>query len=254
MRVAGGEGFKNSKVSAPSLLTLVNLLAVQDLSFTEENYLKAIWALQQRGDTGTTGASVNEIAARASTRPATVTDMLRKLSEKGLIRYEKYRPVHLTEEGSAHALLVLRKHRLWETFLHDTLGFSWDEVHEVAEQLEHIQSPKLIERLDAFLGHPRFDPHGDPIPDAAGALAAISSTTLAGVAVGTACRIVAVRDGDAAFLQQLEKLGLCLGASVTVEERLAYDGSVGVRVEAGAAPVWVSEKMAGGVLVDCGAA
>ena len=232
---------------------LVNLAAVQELSFTEENYLKAIWALQQRGETGPAGASVNDISARASTKPATVTDMLRKLSEKGLIRYEKYRPVHLTDEGKAHALLVLRKHRLWETFLHGTLGFSWDEVHEVAEQLEHIQSPKLIERLDVFLGHPRFDPHGDPIPDAAGGLAPMPSLTLAGVAVGTDCRIVAVRDGDATFLQQLEKLGLRLEAAVTVEERLAYDGSVAVRVGKRKEAVWVSEKMAGGVLVDCGA-
>lgn len=232
---------------------LVNLVAVQELSFTEENYLKAIWALQQRGVDSSAGASVNDIAARASTKPATVTDMLRKLSEKGLIRYEKYRPVHLTEEGTTHALGVLRKHRLWETFLHDTLGFSWDEVHEVAEQLEHIQSPKLIERLDNFLGHPRFDPHGDPIPDATGGLASVSSLTLAGVAVGAACHIVAVRDGDAVFLQQLEKLGLRLDAVVTVEERLSYDGSVAVRVGRKKEAVWVSEKMAGGVLVDCGA-
>jgi len=234
------------------LRSLVNLVAVQELSFTEENYLKAIWALQQRSESGGAGASVNDIAARASTKPATVTDMLRKLSEKGLIRYEKYRPVHLTEEGTAHALGVLRKHRLWETFLHSTLGFSWDEVHEVAEQLEHIQSPKLIERLDAFLGHPRFDPHGDPIPDAGGTLAPMPSLTLAAVAVGTACRIVAVRDGDSAFLQQLEKLGLRLGANVVVEERLAYDGSLGMRVEKGKNEVWVSEKMASGVLVECG--
>lgn len=225
---------------------------MQSLSFTEENYLKAIWSLQQREEGGSAGASVNDIAGRAATKPATVTDMLRKLSEKGLIRYEKYRPVHLTEEGATHALLVLRKHRLWETFLHETLGFSWDEVHEVAEQLEHIQSPKLIERLDAFLGQPRFDPHGDPIPDAAGGLATRSSLTLAAVAVGTECRIVAVRDGDAAFLQQLEKLGLRLDAAVLVEERLAYDGSVAVRVEEGKRPVWVSEKMAGGVVVECG--
>lgn len=222
------------------------------LSFTEENYLKAIWALQQREESGSAGASVNDIAGRAATKPATVTDMLRKLSEKGLIHYEKYRPVHLTESGAAHALTVLRKHRLWETFLHETLGFSWDEVHDVAEQLEHIQSPKLIERLDTFLGHPRFDPHGDPIPDEAGGLAPMPSLTLAAVAVNIACRIVAVRDGDAAFLQQLEKLGLRLDAAVLVEERLAYDGSVAVRVEGGKRAVWVSEKMAGGVVVDCG--
>jgi DtxR family Mn-dependent transcriptional regulator len=234
------------------LCPLVNLLTVQELSFTEENYLKAIWSLQQRSESGAAGASVNDIAARASTKPATVTDMLRKLSEKGLIRYEKYRPVHLTEEGTAQALGVLRKHRLWETFLHVTLGFSWDEVHEVAEQLEHIQSPKLIERLDSFLRHPRFDPHGDPIPDAAGGLAPLPSLTLAAVGVGTACRIVAVRDGDSAFLQQLEKLGLRLDAAIVVEERLAYDGSVAVRVEGEKSAVWVSEKMAGGVLVDCG--
>jgi len=141
---------------------------VEALSFTEENYLKAIYSLSGVAVGEVQAVSVNAIAERVSTKPATVTDMLRKLSEKALIHYQRYRPVHLTESGRQQALYVVRKHRLWETFLHDTLGFAPDEVHEVAEQLEHIRSTALVERLDRFLGYPELDPHGDPIPPAIG--------------------------------------------------------------------------------------
>ncbi len=139
---------------------------VAPLTFTEENYLKAIHSIGRAGveEGEAAAASVNAIAERVCTKPATVTDMLRKLSEKGLISYEKYRPVQLTDTGLEAALTVVRKHRLWETFLEQTLGFRPDEVHEVAEQLEHIQSRLLIDRLDKFLGYPQVDPHGEEIP------------------------------------------------------------------------------------------
>jgi DtxR family Mn-dependent transcriptional regulator len=132
------------------------------LSFTEENYLKAIYHLSE---SGSKAVLTNEIAELINTKAASVTDMIKKLSVKTLITYEKYYGVKLTPHGKTEALLIIRKHRLWETFLVQKLSFTWDEVHEIAEQLEHIQSPLLIEKLDAFLGFPKMDPHGEPIPD-----------------------------------------------------------------------------------------
>ena len=138
-------------------------------SHTGENYLKAIYKLAE-AEPDTAGVSTNRIAAALTTRAASVTDMLRRLAEKGLLNYEKYRGVQLTTEGQRLALLTIRKHRLWEVFLVQQLGFNWDEVHEVAEELEHVASPLLMRRLDAFLGHPALDPHGDPIPGEDGAI------------------------------------------------------------------------------------
>src|SRR6476620_10944195 len=135
------------------------------LSFTEKNYLKASYRLSEGG---TKAVLTNEIAESMTTKPASVTDMVKKLSLKNLLGYEKYYGVKITKQGKSEALMVIRKHRLWETFLVEKLNFSWDEVHDVAEQLEHIKSEKLINKLDEFLGVPTEDPHGDPIPDATG--------------------------------------------------------------------------------------
>jgi len=215
------------------------------LSFTEENYIKGIYILQQRSESGE--VSVNSIAERLQTKPATVTDMLRKLSEKALIHYEKYRKVRLSKTGSRAALQVIRKHRLWETFLHDKLRFSWDEVHEVAEQLEHIHSKKLIERLDEFLGFPAFDPHGDPIPNAAGVLPASAAQLLKDIPPGTPCTIVAVKDTSTAFLQQLERFGLQIGVSLQIAERMPYDNSLMIVTDG--APFLISERVSGNIFV-----
>lgn len=216
------------------------------LTFTEENYLKTIYAIQHGNGIGE--VSVNEIADRMQTRPATVTDMLRKLSEKALIHYEKYKRLRLSDSGMVQALQIIRKHRLWETFLHDKLHFSWDEVHEVAEQLEHIQSAKLIEKLDEFLSFPQYDPHGDPIPDAAGVLPLASTLLLNDAEQHSAFEVVAVKDTSTAFLQQLERLGLQIGKKLTVLERLPYDRSIMTSIE-GAAPVMLSEKVALNIIV-----
>ncbi len=216
------------------------------LSFTEENYLKAIYTIQYREDKGE--VSVNEIAERMHTRPATVTDMLRKLSEKKLIAYEKYKKLSLSPRGLKIVLEIVRKHRLWETFLHDTLHFSWDEVHEVAEELEHIHSQKLIDRLDTFLGHPKFDPHGDPIPDAKGELPEASTLRLADAPLQKTYRIVAVRDTSSSFLQQLEKMHLAIGTTVTVTERMPFDNSNTVKT-AKQKQLMLSEKIAMNILV-----
>lgn len=217
------------------------------LTFTEENYLKAIYSIQAYSQQQ--GVSVNEIAERMSTKPGTVTDMLRKLSEKALIHYEKYKRVELSATGQSAALSVLRKHRLWETFLHHTLSFQWDEVHEVAEQLEHIQSAKLVERLDEFLGFPEFDPHGDPIPKSNGELPYSATILLIDAQEGKACKLVGVRDTSSAFLQQLEKMKLKIGTLLTVTEIMPYDKSVVILNETGKS-FQLSEKIARHLLVS----
>lgn len=216
------------------------------LTFTEENYLKAIYTVQYREDKGE--VSVNEIADRMQTRPATVTDMLRKLSEKELIEYEKYKKLKLSPSGLKVALEIVRKHRLWETFLHDKLNFSWDEVHEVAEQLEHIHSQKLTDRLDAFLEYPKFDPHGDPIPDAKGELPEASTLRLADAKLNKTYMIVAVKDTSSSFLQQLEKMDLAIGSTVAVTERMPYDNSNMIQT-AKQKQLMLSEKIAANLLV-----
>lgn len=218
---------------------------MQILTLTEENYLKSIYNLQHRNVSGE--VSVNEIAERMRTKPATVTDMLRKLSEKELIHYEKYKKIQLSETGIRQALQILRKHRLWESFLHDKLKFSWDEVHEVAEQLEHIHSQKLIESLDAFLGFPQYDPHGDPIPDANGNIPVSTAVTLLEVVHHKDCRIVAVKDSSSAFLQQLQRFGLQMGAILQVQEHMPYDNSILVKTNGD--PFFLSEKTAENILV-----
>ena len=198
-------------------------------SQTEENYLKAIYKLAE-AEPGTPGVSTNRIAAALATRAASVTDMLRRLADKGLLDYEKYRGVQLTTEGRRLALLTVRKHRLWEVFLVQQLGFSWDEVHEVAEELEHVQSPLLMQRLDAFLGHPALDPHGDPIPAEDGAMRRPATRLLADLSAGEQGTLAAVKNTTAPFLQYLDKVGLQLGALVEVLDKVVFDNSLEMRV------------------------
>ena len=219
---------------------------MQQLTFTEENYLKSIYSIQHNNDSGE--VSVNEIAERMKTRPATVTDMLRKLSEKTLIHYEKYKKIRLSENGSAQALQIIRKHRLWETFLHDKLNFSWDEVHEVAEQLEHIHSQKLIDRLDQYLSFPQFDPHGDPIPNSNGVLPLASTLLLSEIDPSSNCEIVAVKDTSPAFLQQLERLDLNIGTRLSVQEKMAYDKSIYAKINEGNT-IMLSDKISANIIV-----
>ncbi len=219
---------------------------MQELTLTEENYVKAVYTVQHKSERGE--VSVNEIAERLNTRPATVTDMFRKLSEKQLIHYEKYKKVQLTDAGIKVALTIIRKHRLWETFLCDKLNFSWDEVHEIAEQLEHIRSPKLTDRLDEFLGFPEFDPHGDPIPTREGKLAKTKAAPLNEAKVGGIFSIVTVSDTSSVFLQQLEIYGLNIGSEVTVLERMPYDNSLMVK-DKNNKTIQLSERMAENILV-----
>lgn len=218
---------------------------MQLLTLTEENYVKAIYFIQHKNKNGK--VSVNEIAERMNTRPATVTDMIKKLSEKELVNYAKYKKLSLTNSGSKIALSILRKHRLWETFLCDTLNFSWDEVHEVAEQLEHIRSQKLIDRLDSFLGFPEYDPHGDPIPNAKGVLPATKAKPLSEIDINTKCTVVTVSDTSKPFLQQLELYNINIGSELTITERMPFDNAIVVKTKKGKS-IQLSEKIAENVL------
>ena len=198
-------------------------------SQTEENYLKAIYKLAE-AEPATPGVSTNRIAAALATRAASVTDMLGRLADKGLLNYEKYRGVQLTAEGQRLALLTIRKHRLWEVFLVQQLGFNWDEVHEVAEELEHVQSPLLMRRLDAFLGYPALDPHGDPIPAEDGAVRRPATRLLADLGVRETGTLAAVKNTSAPFLQYLDKVGLQLGAGIEVLDKVPFDNSLEIRI------------------------
>jgi DtxR family Mn-dependent transcriptional regulator len=198
-------------------------------SHTEENYLKAIFKLAEE-EPEAAGVSTNRIAAALATRAPSVTDMLRRLAEKNLLNYERYRGVQLTAEGQRLALLTIRKHRLWEVFLVQQLGFSWDEVHDVAEELEHVQSPLLMRRLDAFLGHPALDPHGDPIPAEDGAIRRPAHRLLADLCPGDRGTLCAVKNTTAPFLQYLDKVGLQLGAAVEVLDKTAFDNSFEISI------------------------
>lgn len=218
----------------------------QQLSFTEENYLKAIYTLSESSSHFET--STNEIAERLNTKPPTVSDMLRKLTAKRLVSYEKYKKVQLTKQGKTVAIQIIRKHRLWEVFLHDKLQFSWDQVHELAEQLEHIKSEELVSRLDKYLGFPKHDPHGDPIPSANGELSASQRTLLSAVDVGTTCQVVGVKDSSTSFLQYLKDLSIGIGTKIKILEKIAYDGSLVLSLKKGQ-ETSVSKKFADNVLV-----
>lgn len=197
------------------------------VSQTEENYLKAIFKTCEKSGKS---ASTNAIAKEMQTSAASVTDMVKRLSEKKLIIYEKYKGAILTDSGSKIATNLVRKHRLWEVFLVDKLNFSWDEVHEIAEQLEHIQSTELVKRLDQFLGKPKFDPHGDPIPDADGNFTFRKQIVLSELPVGIEGIVVGVQEHSTPFLQYLDKVNLGLGATISVVEKFEYDESLKVLV------------------------
>lgn len=175
-------------------------------------------------------AGTNEMAAYLGVKPATATDMLKKLKEKDLVSYQKYGKILLTELGRKKGVAVLRKHRLWETFLCEKLDFSWDEVHEVAEQLEHIHSEKLVNKLDEFLNFPDFDPHGDPIPKANGDIPSIDKVLLADITADEKCKVIAVKDTSAVFLQYLEKLNITIGTKIKVLEVIDFDGSLNIQI------------------------
>ena len=192
-------------------------------SFTEENYLKAIFKLSRRSELG---VSTNALAERMDTKASSVTDMMKRLSAKNLVDYQKYQGVMLTEKGKKVAVDIIRKHRLWEVFLVNHLNFGWDEVHEVAEQMEHINSPLLVNRLDKFLNHPKYDPHGGPIPDSDGNFPAPARIKLDELVVGKTSKVLGVTEHSDSFLAYLKKVGLDLGQEFSLTDRHDFDRSV----------------------------
>ncbi|MBK9246670.1 MAG: metal-dependent transcriptional regulator [Ignavibacteria bacterium] len=218
------------------------------ITFTEENYLKALLTLSTTKESDSR-VGTNEIATRLNVKPATANDMLKRLKDKGFIEYEKYGKISLTSLGRERAVVVLRKHRLWETFLYEKLEFTWDEVHEVAEQLEHIQSEKLVDKLDKYLEYPEFDPHGDPIPKSDGSISALARLTLTDIDENNHCKIVAVKDTSVEFLQYVQQLGLGINSLVHVLSKQAYD--LLTEIEIGGKRITVSQKIMDNIYVVC---
>ncbi|TXC82143.1 metal-dependent transcriptional regulator [Luteibaculum oceani] len=207
---------------------MTNKIKKDRLTKNEEDYLKAIFYLtaeQQEEKVGT-----NKLAEFLELSPASVNSMVKKLKGKGFLNYERYGKLELSEDGFKIAVNLIRKHRLWETFLYNHLNFGWDEVHEVAEQLEHIQSEKLMKELDAFLGFPGTDPHGDVIPGADGSYKIPVKKTLSEMTAGAVCKLVSVKDGSVQFLQYLTELGLELSAPIEILEKRDFDGSMSLKV------------------------
>lgn len=193
---------------------------------SQENYVKAVFHLQQHAGT----VSTNDLAEALKTKAASVTDMLKKLKSQKLLQYEKYQGVKLTAEGEKVAIQIIRKHRLWEYFLVEKLQFGWEEVHEVAEELEHISSKKLIDKLDAFLGFPKHDPHGDPIPDNNGQLPLSTQMAIGEMPVNTRVFVSGIGDQSNDMLELLNHKKIFIGTSIEIKKKFGADGSIEIQV------------------------
>ena len=198
------------------------------ITLTEENYLKAILSisLNEGGK-----VSTNAISKEIGTSAASVSDMIKKLQEKNLINYQKYQGLELSKEGKKKAINILRKHRLWETFLVNNLKFNWGEVHELAEQLEHIKSPELFDRLDSYLGFPKFDPHGEPIPSKKGIIPSRNTIPLNKLKLKTKGIVLGVTLDDKSFLDYLTQLKISIGTNIELLERISFDKSLSIKIE-----------------------
>ena len=217
------------------------------MTFSEENYLKAIYHLTAVTDAE---VSTNAIAETMETKASSVTDMLKKLAEKDLVNYKKYQGVSLTDKGRLSAKMIVRKHRLWEVFLVDKLNFAWDEVHDIAEQLEHIKSEQLINKLDDFLGNPTEDPHGDPIPNANGQIVNIEKQLLSELAENQIGICVGVKDSSAEFLKYLDKQEIALGSKIQIIFKESFDLSTKIKVNG--KELTISNKIANNLFVKVG--
>lgn len=214
------------------------------MTFSEENYLKTIYHLT---NISKLEVSTNAIAEMMETKASSVTDMLRKLAGKDLVNYKKYQGVSLTEKGKLTAKMIVRKHRLWEVFLVDKLDFSWDEVHDIAEQLEHIKSEKLINKLDDFLGNPTEDPHGDPIPDANGQIIITEKIALSELLENQIGICIGVKDSSAEFLKYLDKQGISLGSKIEILGKESFDLSLKIKLNS--TELTISNKIATNLFV-----
>ena len=215
------------------------------MTYSEENYLKTIYHLTSVSEEA---VSTNAIAEMMATKASSVTDMLKKLAEKDLVNYKKYQGVSLTDSGKLAAKMIVRKHRLWECFLVERLNFSWDEVHDIAEQLEHIKSEKLINKLDDYLGNPTEDPHGDPIPDAEGRIIKIEKRLLSELEKKQSGICVGVKDTSSDFLKYLDKQEIALGSRIEIIEKESFDSSYRIRV--GTNEIMISNKIASNIYIQ----
>jgi DtxR family Mn-dependent transcriptional regulator len=217
---------------------------ITNLSATEENYIKAIYHLQQTDSNVTT----NQVAETLRTKAASVTDMLKKLHTKKIVNYEKYQGFTLSAEGRKIALNIVRKHRLWEYFLVEKLQFGWDEVHNVAEELEHISSLKLVEKLDAFLEYPKFDPHGDPIPDVNGTMVFQPQINLTDLPLNEYAEVTAVGSQSTELLELLKHKKIAIGTKVIIKKKFLFDNSIEIKVQNQAA-FTISQQLAQALFV-----
>jgi len=215
-----------------------------NFTVSEENYIKSIYHLQQ--ETGI--VNTNSLAAEMQTRAASVTDMLKKLSSKKILQYEKYKGFKLTDNGKKVALTVVRKHRLWEFFLVDKLGFEWDKVHDIAEELEHISSNELIEKLQDFLGNPSFDPHGDPIPDSNGKIPKLSQLNLTALGLNKNAVVSSVTNQSPQMLEMLKHYSIAIGTSIKAIKHFEFDGSMEIKINRHPACI-ISELIAKNIFV-----
>ncbi len=190
----------------------------------EENYLKALYHISLHNEGGK--ISVNELSRHLNIKMPTVNSMMKKLSDKGYVTYVSYKPIKLTPTGMLTAALIVRKHRLIEMFLVQEMGFGWEEVHDIAEQMEHIQSPKFFEKIDELLHYPKFDPHGSPIPDANGQVVSLNAVQLSECAPGRTVRLVGVRDSSEEFLQYLTGKQIKIGTKIKITGKEAFDGTM----------------------------
>jgi len=219
-----------------------------NFSTSEENYIKSIFHLQVEGGTVTTNALAQEL----QTRPASVTDMMKKLKTKKLVHYQPYQGFKLSSDGKKIAIGIIRRHRLWEFFLSEKLKFSWDEVHEVAEDLEHISNKKLIDKLDEYLEYPKFDPHGDPIPDSAGKMTVSQLTNLSKMPLNKIAEVCNVGNQSPEILDLLRHNNIRIGTKLEVKMRFDFDSSLEIKIRQQPAPVTISEQLAKNIFVKYG--
>jgi DtxR family transcriptional regulator, Mn-dependent transcriptional regulator len=198
-----------------------------NFSVSEENYIKSIYHLQQLGDV----VSTNDLATQLQTKPASVTDMLKKLKAKKLLHYERYQGFKLSDEGTRVALGIVRKHRLWEYFLVNELKFGWDEVHAIAEELEHVSSNMLVEKLDNYLSYPKFDPHGDPIPDVNGKMEVRQQVNLIDLQINCNAEVSAVGSQSTELLELLKHKNIGIGTVLKVVRKFSFDNSLEIKVK-----------------------
>lgn len=218
-----------------------------NFSSSEENYLKTIYHLQLGQDKVTT----NVLADKLQSRPASITDMMKKLSAKKLLHYKPYYGFSLTAEGKKVALGIIRRHRLWEFFLAEKLGFGWDEVHSVAEELEHVSSKKLVDKLDEYLGFPKFDPHGDPIPDSKGRLQTIKKIPLHQLPLHQKAVVSSIGNPSTDMLELLQHKSIMIGSEIEIKKQFDFDHSLQVRIKPNKTET-ISEQLAQNIFVTYG--